>query len=220
MIKNKLRRIIIASMIGLASIIPFKQVQAKVGGYGKFAGYYDNRDKPTATFTCGAYGLPLGSEFFGFVEMETEKDNLDNLKRPYTEACLSRKAKNGFGIAVEHDKDFVPLPSGITLPGVTRLGGMYEFKNKSNELFGCKFYPAATQNNGMQVVLYGNKKFNKEDIVVDGFLDYNFKPGKIVTELQVGKRVKDTLYGVVEGRYSGFKAKEKTGVAAGLEWKF
>lgn len=217
MMKKRLTNIIVSSMIGLASLIPFKQAYAEIGGWGKFAGYYDSRKKPTATFTGGAYGLPLGSELFGFVEMETEKSNLE---KPYTELSLSKKSGIGLGVAVEYNRDFSPLPNGIILSGVTRLGVVYERKNKKNELIGCKFYPAATQNNGMQAVFYGNKRFNKGDVVIDWFFDYNFKPREIVTELQVGKRLQEGLYWVVEGRYNGFKESDSAGVGLGLEWRF
>ena len=83
---------------------------------------------------------------------------------------------------------------------------------------GLKFYPAST-GHGMQAGLYGNAVFRNGDITVDGFMDYNFEPRKVVADLQIGKRIDDDLYAVIEGRYNGFMPKDNFGVGIGLEWK-
>jgi hypothetical protein len=72
----------------------------------------------------------------------------------------------------------------------------------------------------MQVAVYGRKEFKEGDIYIGGFFDYNFKPNKIVTEVQTGKRIADGLYFIVEGRYNGFLPEEKIGVGIGLEYQF
>ncbi len=217
--KNKLRKIITASMIGLASFIPFKQAYAKADGkascWGRVSGYIDSRANYNVVFTGGASGLPFGMNLFGFADAETEKHHSSWLKKPYTEVSLAKKTENGLGAAIEHNRDF------NFDKGVTRVGLVYEPSLLKAGVTGLKFYPLSTNNNGVQAVLYGSKRFNKGDIVVDGFFDYNFKPRKIVTEIQVGKRLNEGVYGVVEWRYNGFKDKgERMGAGVGLEWRF
>ena len=180
-------------------------------------GYRDIRGMNTATLSGGASNLPLETNLFGFIDIETEKQNQDNLKRPYGEIRLSKKTENGFGVAVEYNRNFA-LPKGVT-----RLGFVCEPKlNKlCNDLFvGIKYFPASTYNHGSQLGLYGKKTFNKGDFYIGGYWDYNFKPNKIVSDIQFGKRIKDNLYFIVEGRYNGFKDKKnRNGVGIGLEWK-
>ena len=184
---------------------------------GSVSAYYDSRGKQTATVTGCAYDLPLDTKLFGFVEIETEKQNQDNLKKPYTELRLSKKAKNGLGVAAEYNKDF-SLPDETTRLGLVYEPDLSDIVSSTN--IGLKFYPVSSNNKGMQLGLYGKKSFNQGNIYVGGFLDYNFKPNKIVSEIQLGKRIADNLYFVVEGRYSGFIEKNNLGIAAGLEWKF
>ncbi len=186
--------------------------------FGKVAGYYDTRGKPTATLTLGASDLPLETKFFSFMDFATEKDNLDNLTAPYGEFRLSKKADFGLGIAAEYNRDFSQDE------GTTRAGFIFEPNLKKllpNTFLGMKFYPASTYDHGMQLGVSGNAHFFDGDLTLDGFLDYNFKPGAVVTDLQVGYRLKDNLYAVIEGRYNGFLPKDQQlGVGLGLEWKF
>lgn len=185
--------------------------------FGKIAGYYDTRGKSTATLTLGATELPLGTKFFSFMDFATEKENPNNLTAPYSEFRLSKKANTGLGIAAEYNRDF-SKPRGVT-----RVGLIYEPNLKSlldNTFLGVKFYPASTHNHGMQVGLHGNKSFNDKDITLEGYLDYNLKPKKVVTDLQLGKKINGNLYGVIEGRYNAFMQENSFGAGIGLEWKF
>ena len=73
----------------------------------------------------------------------------------------------------------------------------------------------------MQLGTSGKVSFLDGDLTFDSFFDYNFKPGKVVTDLQVGYRLKDNLYVVIEGRYNGFLPRDQQlGAGPGLEWKF
>lgn len=185
--------------------------------FGKIAGYYDTRGKQTATLTIGASDLPLDTKFFSFMDVATEKDSLDNLTPPYGEFRLSKKSDIGLGAAVEYNRDFSKSN------GITRLGLVYEPNIKDvleNTFLGLKFYPASTDDHGTQLGLYGNTSFRDGDITLDGYLDYNFTPKKIVIDLQFGKRIKGNLYGVLEARYNGFMEKDSFGLGIGLEWKF
>ena len=186
--------------------------------FGKIAGYYDTRGKSTATLILGASDLPLGTKFLGVMEFATEKDNPDNLTAPYGEFRLSKEAYWGLGVAAEYNRDFSQDK------GTTRAGFVFEPNLKellSNTFLGMKFYPASTHDQGIQLGVYGNTSFLDGDLTLDGFLDYNSKPGKVVTDLQVGYRLKDNLYAVVEGRYNGFLPKDQQlGAGLGLEWKF
>lgn len=205
-IKNSILGLIAGALLsGCAASKPFVSVAA----------YQDTRGMPTATIEAKASNLPFDTSLYSFMDIETEKEN-DKLKRPYGEIRLSKKAENELGIAVEYNRDFV-LPKGIT-----RLGAVYEpnlGKISKNLFLGVKYFPASTDNHGSQLGLYGKKIFNKGDFYIGGYWDYNFKPDKVVTDIQFGKRIKDNLYFVVEGRYNGFK-KEKEGIGIGLEWKF
>jgi hypothetical protein len=181
-------------------------------------GYRDTRGMNTATLSGGASNLPLGASLFGFIDVETEKQNKDNLKRPYGEIRLSKKAENGLGISAEYNRNFA-LPKGTT-----RLGFVCEPKLSKlcKDLFlGVKYFPTSSGNHGSQLGIYGKKTFNKGDFYIGGYWDYNFKPDKIVSDIQFGKRIKDNIYFIVEGRYNDFKNKKnKKGIGMGLEWKF
>ena len=181
------------------------------------ASYYDTRGKPTATVTASAKDLPLGMKFFSFADIETAKGDLDNLRNPYMEARLARREDiTGLGPAIEYNHDF-NFPKGTT-----RLGLIYEpdLSGITTDFFlGTKFFPVSTNNRGMQLGLYGRKGFNEGDIYLEGFFDYNFEPNRIVSELQIGKRIFGELYFVVEGRYSGFLEGD-IGLGIGLEYVF
>lgn len=183
--------------------------------FGKVAGYYDTRGKPTATLTVGASDLPLGTKFFSFMDFATEKDNLT---APYGEFRLSKKADMGLGVAAEYNRDLAQDE------GTTRAGFIFELTLKEllpNTFLGMKFYPASTHDHGMQLGVNGNAHFFDGDLTLDSFFDYNFKSGKVVTDLQAGYRLRDNLYVVVEGRYNEFLPKDQQPSAGlGLEWKF
>lgn len=185
--------------------------------FGKVAGYYDTRGEPTATLTAGASDLPLGMKFFSFLDFATENDNLDNMTAPYGEFRFSRKADFGLGVAAEYNRDFSKDE------GVTRAGFVFEPNLRRylpHTSLGMKFYPVSTHDHGMQLGINGNTSFLDGDIILDGFFDYNFKPRKIVTDLQLGYRLKGNLYAVAEGRYNGFMEEDEVGTGLGLEWKF
>ncbi len=200
----------------LAALIASNAHAQEPKPFGKVAGYYDTRGKPTATLTLGASELPLGTKFFSFMDFSAEKDNPDNLTAPYSELRLSKKADFGLGIATEYNRDFSQEQ------GTTRAGFIVEPKLRNflpNAHVGMKFYPVSTHDHGMQLGINGNASFFDGDLTLDGFFDHNFKPGKSVTELQLGYRLVDNLYGVVEARYNGFLPERNIGAGVGLEWK-
>ena len=186
--------------------------------FGKTAGYYDTRAKPTATLTLGASDMPLGTKFFSFMDFATEKDNPNNLTAPYGEFRFSKKADFGLGVAAEYNRDVSQNE------GTTRAGFIFDPDLRTflpNAHLGLKLYPASTHGHGMQLGTSGNVSFLEGDLTIDSFLDYNFRPGKVVTDLQVGYRLKDNLYAVIEGRYNGFLPQDQQfGAGPGLEWKF
>jgi len=184
--------------------------QAYAGGFGKVGGYIDNRGFSNVVFTGGASDLPFRTKIFGFADAETERGDRNSLRKPYSEVSLSRKAGNGLGVSVEYNRDF------NLNTGVSRVGLIYE--PRLSGFLGIKFHPVSTMDNGVQIGVYGSKSFNNGNEYVEGFADYNFKPKKFVGEVQFGKRIKDNLYGVVEGRYNGFRV-DKKGAGFGLEWK-
>jgi len=87
-----------------------------------------------------------------------------------------------------------------------------------NGSFGMKFYPMSSDDKGMQIGLWGNKKLGK-DCYLEGFVDYNFDPKKFVGELQFGKALTDSINLVIEGRYNGFQESE-FGIGTGIEIEF
>ena len=88
--------------------------------WGKTSGYYDSRGMPTASLTGGATDLPLGTQTFGFIDVATDKKELDNVQDPYMEISLAKKViLEGFGEGVgkvfeksvgpivEYNRDFI-----------------------------------------------------------------------------------------------------------------
>ena len=180
-------------------------------------GYRDTRGMNVGTIS-GSANLPLKTNTFAFIEYETEQGT-DNIKRPYGEIMLSKKAKNGLGVAVEYDRNFA-LPKGTT-----RTGFVFEpsFLRKldKNLFLGVKYFPSSTDNQGEQLGIYGKKTFSNGDFYVGGYFDYDFKSDAIVTDLQFGKRIKENLHLIVKGRLNEFRAKgDQKGIGVGLEWKF
>lgn len=200
---KSLRKILTGALI--ASSLLAGSVDAK--GWAKATSQHDIRDYSTVTLTGGASELPFGTGMFGFVESETE-GNSGNLKLPYSEINISKKGPNGLGVIAEYNRSFEADQ------GVGRVGLVYE--PKLPFFLGTKFHPFSTRKNGMQLGVYGNKKLDDE--YIEGFVDYNFKPGKFVGEVQAGKRIGGNLFGVVEGRYNGFRD-DDLGLGIGLEWK-
>ncbi|MEK6825468.1 MAG: hypothetical protein AABY00_01645, partial [Nanoarchaeota archaeon] len=175
--------------------------------------YFDSRGMPTTSLTLSASKLPLKTDFFGFIDAYGG-EKAKGLESVYGEFKLSRKVFGDIGVAVEHNQDFLkPF-------GVTRLGLSYEPRIVKDGFVGMTLYPFATEHDGAQVVLYGRKNFREGKYYVEGFFDYNFKPGTIVSELQLGRRLYKKLYGVVEVRHNGFMGKRARGVGLGLEWNF
>jgi hypothetical protein len=202
-------------------------IQTKPWGRAEF--YYDTRGMSSATIRGGATDLPLGTDFFGFIDEFSKKDNLDNLQDPYLEAKLYRKIEIGdknsflgrsFGPAVEYDRDFV-LSRGIARLGLTFEPNLSQYVD---DLFlGTNIYPFASENAGVQIGLYGFKGFLDRKFILDGFIDVNpqdRKP-KIVTELlggvsfmNVWEKLKD-FYMVSEVRYNDY-LEDRFGVGFGL----
>jgi len=175
--------------------------------------YRDSRGMNVGTLT-GASETAGKTNVFGFIEYETEQGT-DNIKRPYGEIMFSKKAKNGLGVAAEYNRNFA-LPKGVT-----RTGFIFEPRVRKDLFLGLKYFPSSTDDHGQQVGIYGKKTFNKGDIYIKGYFDYNFKPDKTVTDLQIGKRMGKNLYFIVEGRLNQFRSKgDQKGIGIGLEFRF
>ncbi|MBI2631724.1 hypothetical protein HYW75_01860 [Candidatus Pacearchaeota archaeon] len=199
----------------LLGVLTKETIGAEIAG--GVSSYYDTRGMPTASVTLSAPTLPLGTKFFGFTDFFMSKEDNAQFDNAYGEYKLSKTVWQGINISGEYNRDF-SYPNGIH-----RLGISYEpnlSKIMKNGFFGMTFYPFATENDGAQVVLYGNKNFRNGDMYISGFFDYNFRPNNVVTEVQLGKRIKKDFYFVVEGRYNGFQKKDSLGVGVGLEIKF
>ncbi len=202
--------VLVTALAGTASATP--------STFGRIAGYYDTRGRPTATVTAGASELPLGINAFSFLDFATERDNLDNLIAPYGEIRFSRKADFGLGVAIEYNRDF------SMEDGTTRIGFVFEPNLRvflPHTFVGAKFYPVSTHDHGMQSGIYGGTHLLGGNLTLDGFLDYNFNAEKVVAELQAGYRIANDFYGVLEGRYNGFLPEnQRVGAGVGLEWRF
>lgn len=193
--------------------------------------YYDTRGMPNATVTGGATDLPLGTDFFGFIDVYSEKKDWDDLQDPYLEAKLYRKIEMGdkegifgrsVGPAVEYDRDFV------FSRGITRLGLTFEpnFSKYVEDLFvGTNLYPFASEDGGVQLGVYTVKGFSDRKFILDGFADFDLNPQggktKIVTELLGGasfgiynEKLKK-LYACGEVRYNEY-FEDPFGVGLGL----
>ncbi len=195
--------------------------------WGKAAGYYDTRGVPSASLTGGVNDLPLGADFFGFIDAYSEKNHWDDVQNPYTELKLYRKATLGdvssvfgksVGPAVQYDRDF-SLRRGIARLGLTFEPNLSEYIGV-NSLVGTNFYPASSENGGVQLGAYAAGYFFDDLFCYDGFFDYDTNPQggkpKIVSEIQAGVRIWKNLYAVVEGRYNEY-LDDRFGVGIGLE---
>jgi len=185
--------------------------------WGKASLYYDTLGFPTATLTGGASKLPLGMDFFGFVDFDAN-EKMNDLQAVYGEFKLSRNVFKNISLAVEQNQDFLQLDKGIT-----RAGLMYNIpldRVCKDSFLSATYYPFATESDGAQMVIAGRKEFKKGDMYIEGFLDYNFKPGIAFSQVQVGKRIHKNLYGVLEGRFNGFRLGNEFSAGIGLEYKF
>ncbi len=200
---------------------------AQTKPWGKVAAYYDTRGMPTASVTGGAVELPLGSQAYGFMDIKTGREDLDNIQDPYMEISLAKKVSlDGFGEGigkmfeksigpiVEYNRDFAE-PKGVTRAGLVFEPDVSQFTKDA--LVGINFYPIATADAGPQVVFYGTKTFGDGNWYVEGFFDYNFTHSRVVSEIQAGKRIWGNLNAVVEGRHNGF-LEDEWGVGFGLEF--
>ncbi len=216
---NVLKHIAAKVVAGIAAIVI--QVESSAADWwGKTAAYYDTRGKPTVSLTGGASNLPLGADFFGFVDAIGGTEDKTKLDAVYGEFKLSKKLSldvGAIGPSVEYNRDFLQ-PRGVSRAGITFEPNLSRFC--TNGFFGVTFYPFATHADGMQVVLYGGKSFKEGKYYVEGFFDYNFRPENVVSEVQLGRRLGKKWYAVVEGRHNGFIKGNEWGVGLGLEKKF
>ncbi len=225
---NKLIRTALAALLALSGCAAPK-------ASGKLAAYYDTRGMPTATITANASGLPVDARFFGFLDVEGDDgsgkgggDENAGLAKAYGEFRISRNVAYGIGPAIEHDREFLKQ-EGVTRPGILcepPLTGMVE-----SAFFGIKFYPASFPDHGARIGIYGGKQWNRGDITLDFWADYNFEwgaterggtitDGTFLSDVQLGKRLFDSVYFVVEGRYNGFNDEEPFSAGIGLEGRF
>lgn len=202
---------------------------AQTKPWGRVGAYYDTRGMPTASITGGATDLPLGAQSFGFLDAKTDKKDLDSLQDPYMEINLARKAtlpglgegigkmfERSIGPIVEYNRDF-SQKRGIVRAGLVFEPDVSQFSQDT--LIGINVYPVASEDAGPQIVFYGNKGFNDYTWYVDGFLDYNFDSKKVVSEIQLGRKIWGDLYGIVEARHNGFfEQDDQWGVGVGLEF--
>jgi len=212
--QSKLRTLVLSGLLAVASAFG-GCADIKPKPFVKADAYYDTRGKPTSSLVANISDLPLGTNFFGFADFERDPVNGD-IKPPYSEMKISKKLENGLGVALEYDRDF-NVPEGIV-----RKGFIYEpdvSKFIKDAFIGINFYPLSNPDKGSQIGVYGKKDFNNKDMYVEGFLDYDFDTNKVVSEVQFGKKLKDKLYGVIEGRYNGY-SDENFGVGIGLEYNF
>ena len=195
--------------------------------WGKAAGYYDTRGMPSASLTGGVNDLPLGADFFGFIDDYSEENHWDDVQNPYAEFKLYKKATLGsvdsvlgksVGPAVQYDRDF-SLKQGITRLGLTFEPNLSEYIG-GDSLVGANVYPFSSENGGVQLGVYAVDYFFNDLFCYDGFFDYDVNPQdgkpKIVSEIQAGVRIWKNVYGVVEGRYNEY-LDDKFGAGIGLE---
>ncbi len=200
---EKIKKVIMGSLIALNLASPLSAVKP----YLKSTIYYDSRKSPTINFTGGIAQLPLNTNLFGFIDFYSKfgKD-YNTLDQGFGKLTLTTKEK--LGPVMEYSKD---LGFGN---GQTRFGISYQPDIKG---FFCnlKALPFTTNGSGTQLSGYAKKSFGK--YLVEGFIDYNSDSKKVVSEVQVGKKIANDLSIVVEGRYNGYKKGNEKGIAIGLE---
>ncbi len=174
----------------------------------KLATYYDRRETVVVTTTGRASGLPFETKLFGFANLGAKAER-------YLELQLSKRMISRIGIITEYSRDFASNSS------TNRLGLVYEPPLPSafqNDAFTIKYQPISTNSRGAQFSFSGRKNFNLKTYL-EGYFDYNSRPGKVVSEIQFGRNLTSNWFGVIEFRHNGFRADPRA-VAIGLEWKF
>lgn len=175
----------------------------------KGAGYYDTRRLATGTVTAGAAHASSGTGFFAFSDLETE-----STFPKYLEARLIQRIFAGIAGLVEYNRDF----NGSS--GIHRFGFTYQLPLPQafvRDRLSLKYTPFSTRDRGGQFSFSGSKRLGP-DMSIDGYFDYNLKLDRIVTEWQFGRRLKGSVYGVIEARYSGLRP-ESAGLGIGMEWR-
>jgi hypothetical protein len=178
----------------------------------KASAYYDTRELASGTITGSLTQPKHGTRFFGFTDLETESE----FPR-YVEAQVSQRIVGRLGGIVEYNRDFNSPEGTVRFGGVVQLPLPAAWKN---DRFTLKYTPLSTNSRGGQVSVAGTKALGP-DMSIDGFFDYNVRPGRpnaVVTDWQFGRRLKKSVFAVAEYRYSRLRP-DRQGVGIGLEWR-
>jgi len=189
---------------------------------------FDTRDFNTLNFT-GFTSLPANFEFFGFVDIETQKRETDRLDGAtyFMELDLRSPTVYDFGILAELNS-----ASGIN-NDIGRLGFFlqpeFQILRKHNLWVLAKVLPVETDGIGWQASLSWNKKFPLilgDRFSMGGFFDYNFragndKQGHPVSDTQFRFSLTDQLSLLVEYRHNDLLPSGlESGVGFGFQWCF
>ena len=218
-----------------------KQFFKDFHGYFDFNGYYDTRSFDIITNNT-LIDLPGGFEYFSFTNIFGPFNSADNFKlnRYYTEQNFRFKLYKNIPIALNlqwnsasniTDKiRFGPRIRVDELPLINKffkkLNLIYAIAPFPLQIDHSKGYDAQIEQFYRMQVL---PKYFKDRVYISGFADINFLYGSdnpkhhnpSVTETQLGIRLINQVYAVLEYRYNGFlPSKKKNGLGLGLEYQF
>jgi hypothetical protein len=171
--------------------------------------YYDTREFPMVNVTGAVVHADAGTRLFGFTDLGS------GVHGPrYLELQVSQPIYRGFGGVTEYNREFK------SPRGTNRLGVFYQPPLPpalARDRLSFKYTPLSTHDVGAQLGVSATK-FLGLHAYVDGYFEFNVKPGTVVTEWQFGRRLMGPVYAVAELRHNGMKAEPK-GVGLGIEWK-
>jgi hypothetical protein len=176
------------------------------------SGYYDTRDLATGTITVTATDAAHGTRLFAYVDLET---NFPKVPR-YGEAHLTQRIAGRLSVIAEHNRNF-GAAAGLHRFGLSYLLPLPKSKAFSRDRFSVKYTPYSTQHRGGQLSISGTKLIG-DDIIIDGYYDYNLKPDNVATDWQLARRIRGDVFAVVEYRHNGGRP-DSRGVGIGLEWR-
>ncbi len=206
----------------IAVIILFS-VSAKAQDFLKMGVYAGVSEEPSVTTFTGFKSLPNNFNIFGFVDFISEEGGSEtNFTDFYGETSLTYEFWKEWGIMAE-------LDAGSQIDSLGRLGISYRPPILEDCGVKFNFLPYRSDNKGGQIGVSFYKDIS-ERFFVEGWGDLDLwkhdsdRPDTTyMLELQVGAKIRENLYFVVEYRVNDYmKGFRKTddAIGIGLEYRF
>jgi len=225
--------LIILLLLGVLKGYSQDVVKYQTTGFLDFNGYYDTRDYSVMTINILAK-LPNRFQFFSLTNYKSGNKSSD-LSSFYSEFNMRWQVKKGNPFDLTYQlvmrqgdgNDDHRIGVRWRLDNTSKLATFFKKLNMNYSMNPMLIqFRVATETKYMTQIEHVYKiRLYKDRIYLGGFADQNiaFSNSKMsviwVTEHQLGVRIVDQFYGVVEYRLNDFLASESTGVGFGLEYK-